>query len=120
MATLEHPDPEATGSLALESEHENQNRPARNARMGSSSVVRPGEYRDDRNSEIIHSGIIGTVKGRTGFPKRTMHKNALDYLTYPYDEDEGFFMLHVNLGGDQIDELIHDSEVYQARGGYRN
>lgn len=82
-----------------------------------SSVQLP-EYHDDRDSTIIHFGVIGTHEGKTFIPKRSVHRNALDDLAHPYDEDQDFYVLDVNLDGDQIDYLLHYSEIYNAGGEY--
>lgn len=84
-----------------------------------SSIQLP-EYRDDRDRSIIHFGVIGTQEGKTFIPKRSVHRNALDDLAYPYDENRDYFMLDVNLDGDQIDHLLHCSEIYDAGGEYTN
>lgn len=74
------------------------------------------EYRDDRDGAIIHFGVIGTREGKTLIPKRSVHRNALDDLAHPYDEEGDFYVLDVNLDGDQIDQLLHYSEIYNAGG----
>ncbi|GAB7328729.1 hypothetical protein MBLNU13_g00640t4 [Cladosporium sp. NU13] len=89
---------------------------------GPLSIQLP-EYRDDRDSAIIHFGVIGTHEGKTLVPKRCVHRNALDDLAHPYEEDEDFYVLDVNLDGDQIDHLLHYSEIYNAgdqRSAYQN
>jgi hypothetical protein len=80
-----------------------------------SSIQLP-EYRDDRDSSIIHFGAIGTHEGKTFIPKRSIHRNALDDLAHPYNEDQDFYVLSVNLDGDQIDQLLHANEIYNAGG----
>lgn len=82
------------------------------------SPVRLPKYRDDRDSTIIHFGVIGTHEGKTLIPKCAVHRNALDDLAYSYDEDQDFYALDVNLDGDQIDQLLHYSEIYNAGGEY--
>ena len=82
-----------------------------------SSIQLP-KYHDDRDSSIIHFGTIGTHEGKTFIPKRTVHRNALDDLAHLYDEDQDFYVLDVNLDGDQIDHLLHCSETYYAEGEY--
>lgn len=89
----------------------------RDNKRGSPSVRLP-EYRDDRDSAIIHSGVVGTHEGKTFIPKRSVHRNALDDLAHPYGEDQDYFVLDLNLNGDQIDDLISNSKIYDARGGY--
>jgi hypothetical protein len=84
---------------------------------GKLSSIQLPKYRDDRDSTIIHFGVIGTHEGKTFIPKRSVHRNALDDLAYPYDEDQDFYVLDVNLDGDQIDQLLHYSEIYNAGGG---
>lgn len=74
------------------------------------------EYRDDRDSAIIHFGTIGTHEGKTFIPKRSVHKNALDDLAHPYDENQDFYVLDVNLDGDQVDHLLQCSAIYDAGG----
>ena len=78
------------------------------------------EYRDDRDGTIIHFGVIGTHEGKTVIPKRSVHRNALDDLAHSYDEEGDLYVLDVNLDGDQIDHLLHYSEVYNAGGVYTN
>ena len=82
-----------------------------------SSIQLP-EYRDDRDSAIVHFGVIGTHEGKTFIPKRSVHRNALDDLACPYDEGQDFFMLAENLDGDQIEHLLDYSEIYYAGGLY--
>lgn len=82
-----------------------------------SSIQLP-EYCDIRDNSIIHVGVIGTHEGKTFIPKRSVHRNALDDLAHPYDEDQDFYVLDVNLDGDQIDHLLHCSEIYYAEGEY--
>jgi hypothetical protein len=83
---------------------------------GKPSSVQLPEFRDDRDNSIIHLGVIGTHEGKTLIPKRSVHRNALDDLAHPYDEEEEFYVLNVNLDGDQIDRLLHYSEIYTAGG----
>ena len=87
---------------------------------GRPSSIQMPEYRDDRDGAIIHFGVIGTHEGKTVIPKRSVHRNALDDLAHPYDEEGDFYVLDVNLDGDQIDHLLHYSEIYNAAGVYTN
>ena len=77
------------------------------------------KYVDDRDSTIIHFGVIGTHEGKTLIPKNLVHRNALDDLAHPYDEDGDVYVLDVNLDGDQIDCLLQYSEIYDAGGEFR-
>lgn len=87
---------------------------------GDLSSIQLPEYRDDRDNSIIHFGVIGTHEGKTIIPKRSVHRNALDDLAHPYVEDQDFYMLQVNLDGDQIDHLLQCSEIYDAGGEQTN
>lgn len=82
------------------------------------SPVQLPEYHNDRNTAIIHFGVIGTHEGKTFVPKRSVHRNALKDLGHSYDEDQDFYVLNVNLDGDQVDQLLHYSEIYNAGGEY--
>jgi hypothetical protein len=86
---------------------------------GRPSSAQLAEYRDDRNYAIIHFGAMGTHEGKTIIPKGSVHQSALDDLAHPYDEDQDFYVLDVNLDGDQIDRLLHYSRVYDAGGEFR-
>jgi hypothetical protein len=107
-------------TLALESERQSPGLEEHREREsnGKSSSIQLPEYRDDRDSAIIHLGAIGTHEGKTFIPKRSVHRNALDDLAHPYREDQDFFVLDLNLDGDQIDDLISNSKIYNAGGGY--
>ena len=94
--------------------HLKANRQPDNNRRFSS--IQLSEYRDDRDSSIIHFGVTGTHEGKTLIPKSSVHRNALDDLAHPYVEDQDFYMLEVNLDGDQIDHLLQCSEIYDAGG----
>jgi hypothetical protein len=106
-------------NLALESERR-AFRPEHRERddNGGITPIQLPEYRDDRDSAIIHFGVIGTHEGKTFIPKRSVHRNALDDLAHPYGEDQDFFVLDVNLDGDQIDDLLNQSKICDARGGW--
>ena len=79
------------------------------------------EYRDDRDSAIIHFGTIGTHEGKTIIPQ-TLRAQKRPWTIWhtPYGEDQDFYMLEVNLDGDQIDQLLQCSEIYDAGGECTN
>ena len=56
-------------------------------------------------------------KGKTRMPKRLVHRDAIIDLNYPFEEEEGFFVLKVALGKEQINEVISLSEPYKRGGG---
>jgi hypothetical protein len=87
---------------------------------GKPSSIQLPKYRDDRDASIIHFGVVGTHEGKTFIPKLSVHRNALDDLAHPHNEDQDFYVLGVNLDGDQIDRLLHYSEIYNARGEHTN
>ncbi|KAI9693035.1 MAG: hypothetical protein M1822_005030 [Bathelium mastoideum] len=52
-------------------------------------------------------------RGRTKMPKRLVKREALEELSYPFEEEEDFLIVKRALGKEQIDEVIKITEKYK-------